>query len=92
MTRIPASVLGCLETDLLVKLGRVAGPAKGIYGAKITGGGSGGTVAFLTHGRQAEQTIQEIAADYQQQTGLTPQIFLGGQSPGAIAFGSEMQI
>lgn len=81
--------LGCPETDTLVELGRTAGPDKGIYGAKITGGGSGGTVAFLTYGDRAAQTISEIAAAYQAQTGLTPQIFTGGQSPGAMAFGSE---
>lgn len=81
--------LGCAEADLLVELGRAAGPSKGIYGAKITGGGSGGTVAFLTYGVRAEQTIHEIAREYQQQTGRTPQIFVGGQSPGAMAFGSE---
>jgi len=81
--------LGSPETDLLVELGRAAGPDKGIYGAKITGGGSGGTVAFLTYGNQAEQTVHEIAEAYQEQTGLTPQIFEGGLSPGAIAFGSE---
>ena len=81
--------LGCPETDLLVEMGRAAGPGKGIYGAKITGGGSGGTVAFLTYGDCAEQAIEEIAEAYRQQTGRTPQIFLGGQSPGAMAFGSE---
>ena len=82
--------LGCPETDLLVELGRAAGPSKGIYGAKITGGGSGGTVAFLTYGERSEQTVHEIAEAYRQQTGLTPQVFLGGQSPGAAAFGSEI--
>ena len=81
--------LGCGETDLLVELGRASGSLKGIYGAKITGGGSGGTVAFLTYGDRAAQTVSEIAAAYQAQTGLTPQIFTGGQSPGAMAFGSE---
>ncbi len=82
--------LGCQETDLLVELGRAAGPNGGIYGAKITGGGSGGTVAFLTYGERAEQTVHEIAEAYRQKTGRTPQIFLGGQSPGAAAFGSEI--
>ena len=81
--------LGCPETDLLVEMGRAAGPSKGIYGAKITGGGSGGTVAFLTGGERSEQTIHEIAAAYQAQTGRTPQVFEGGLSPGATAFGSE---
>ena len=37
--------LGSDGTDRLVTLAREAGAARGIYGAKITGGGSGGTVA-----------------------------------------------
>src|SRR5262249_45566728 len=36
--------LGSDGTDLLVKLAREAGEPHGIFGAKITGGGSGGTV------------------------------------------------
>ena len=39
--------LGSDGTDLLVELVRQAGPAAGLFGAKITGGGSGGTVAIL---------------------------------------------
>lgn len=81
--------LGCEETDLLVEMGRQAGPDQGIYGAKITGGRSGGTVAFLTYGNNADQTIDRIAHVYEQHTGRTPQIFEGGLSPGAMAFGSE---
>jgi len=79
--------LGSPETDLLVALARQAGSSRGIYGAKITGGGSGGTVAFLTDGPDAEQAVREIAAAYQQQTGLVPQIVEAGKSPGALAFG-----
>jgi len=79
--------LGSPETDLLVTLARQAGPHRGIYGAKITGGGSGGTVAFLTQGPDAERSVREIAAWYQQQTGLVPQIVEAGKSPGALAFG-----
>jgi L-arabinokinase len=37
--------LGSEGTDLLVNLVRASGPKNGLYGAKITGGGSGGTVA-----------------------------------------------
>ena len=39
--------LGSEGTDRLVELARGLGPSRGIYGAKITGGGSGGTVAIL---------------------------------------------
>lgn len=79
--------LGSEETDSLVQLGRESGPDKGIYGAKITGGGAGGTVAFLTSGEQAEQTIKDIAVEYERKTGRTPDIFEAGKSPGALAFG-----
>src|SRR4029453_583726 len=39
--------LGWEGTDALVALVQSAGPKSGLYGAKITGGGSGGTVAIL---------------------------------------------
>ena len=39
--------LGSSGTDRLVDMVRAAGPAAGLFGAKITGGGSGGTVAVL---------------------------------------------
>ena len=42
--------LGSGGTDLLVKLVRESGLATGLYGAKITGGGSGGVVAVLARG------------------------------------------
>ena len=55
--------LGSDGTDRLVELARAAGPAAGIYGAKITGGGSGGTVAVLAAaGRRA--VIDAIADRY----------------------------
>ncbi|MFP4027109.1 MAG: galactokinase [Candidatus Brocadiia bacterium] len=77
--------LGCPETDLLVKLLREQGPETGIYGAKITGGGSGGTVAVLAD-VSAEQDIRDVAAQYGAETGMAPNIF-DGTSPGACAFG-----
>lgn len=79
--------LGCKETDLLVRLVRERGPQQGLYGAKITGGGSGGTVVILAD-RIAEPTVREIAADYENRTGSTPDIF-DGTSPGAYAFGAR---
>lgn len=78
--------LGAEGTDLLVSLARRAGAARGIYGAKITGGGSGGTVAIL--GRQeASAAVHAIAQQYAERTGHQPYIF-GGSSHGAAAFGA----
>jgi len=39
--------LGCPETDEMVEAVRAAGPARGFYGARVSGGGSGGTVVVL---------------------------------------------
>jgi L-arabinokinase len=77
--------LGSDGTDLLVKLVRQVGPAAGLYGAKITGGGSGGTVAILGRA-SAGKAIAEIAGRYGQVTGRQPYVF-AGSSPGACRFG-----
>ena len=74
--------LGSEGTDRLVELARGFGPSRGIYGAKITGGGSGGTVAILGR-RDADASIREIASQYARETGLPPYVF-SGSSPGAL--------
>jgi galactokinase len=79
--------LGSPETDLLVELAMGFGPEGGIYGAKITGGGSGGTVAILCDGT-ADTTIEEIRRSYEQRTGIRPYLMVGS-SPGAVAFGTK---
>ena len=77
--------LGSDGTDRLIAMAREAGPAAGIQGAKITGGGSGGTVAVLaTAGGRA--AVDAIARRYQQETGRDAAIFAGSSS-GARAFG-----
>jgi galactokinase len=72
-------------TDLLVRIVREAGPRQGLFGAKITGGGSGGTVAVLGK-RDAGASIREVAEQYARQTGQRPWIF-AGSSQGSAAFG-----
>lgn len=76
--------LGAEATDLLVALVRTASAAQGFFGAKITGGGSGGTVAVL--GRRGSD-IGQIAQAYEARTGHRPQVF-SGSSSGSAAFGS----
>jgi len=72
-------------TDLLVKLVREAGLDEGLYGAKITGGGSGGTVAVLGH-PSAGPAIARLAEKYERETARRPYIF-AGSSDGSAAFG-----
>ena len=72
-------------TDLLVELVRGEGPDAGLFGAKITGGGSGGTVAVLGD-QSSHAAIERVVARYAMETGHQPYIFTGSSS-GSLAFG-----
>jgi L-arabinokinase len=74
--------LGSDGTDELVRLAQAEA---GVYGAKITGGGSGGTVAVLAH-RSAKPAIDRIVELYSQRTQHQPTI-ISGSSDGAGRFG-----
>ena len=80
--------LGSDGTDEIVRLARDAlGPARGVYGAKITGGGSGGTVCVLGRSDDGtgEKAVEEICELYEKTTGRKPYVFRGS-SPGAVSF------
>ncbi len=71
-------------TNRIVRSVRENG-AKGLLGAKITGGGSGGTVAVLGR-RGNDSLISEIADQYATETEFKPFIFKGS-STGSFSFG-----
>ncbi|HZT58856.1 MAG TPA: hypothetical protein VFA21_09550 [Pyrinomonadaceae bacterium] len=77
--------LGSAGTDEIVRLVREAGPARGLFGAKITGGGSGGTVAVLGRSDAGDE-VAKVADKYATSAGVPP-LVLGGSSPGACRFG-----
>ncbi|KAK2983390.1 hypothetical protein RJ640_016014 [Escallonia rubra] len=86
--------LGSDGTDRLVQLvqemqhSKLSKPGDGtLYGAKITGGGSGGTVCVIGRNclRSTEQILQ-IQQRYRAATGYLPFVF-EGSSPGAGKFG-----
>jgi galactokinase len=77
--------LGSDGTDRLVDLVARQGAARGLFGAKITGGGSGGTVAILgTSG--AEAVVRDVAARYAAETGREAAVFTES-GPGAAETG-----
>jgi L-arabinokinase len=77
--------LGSDATDRLVALVREAGPSLGLYGAKITGGGSGGTVAVLA-ARDKQSNVGLLAESYGRASGYGSAVY-AGSSDGARAFG-----
>lgn len=52
--------LGCPETDEMVEGVRTLGPSRGFYGARVSGGGSGGTVVVLLR-RDAVLALRKLA-------------------------------
>jgi galactokinase len=77
--------LGSDGTDRLVELVRATGSERGLFGAKITGGGSGGTVAVFGT-EDAEPLVREIAARYEAESGRAAQLFMRS-GPGADELG-----
>jgi galactokinase len=77
--------LGNEATDLLVDLVRQQGAAEGLFGAKVTGGGAGGTVAIL--GRcDARKAFDKVVHAYAGARHIDPYMF-DGSSMGADRFG-----
>ncbi len=56
--------LGNEYTSHLVEMVREAGTTSGVYGARITGGGSGGAVSILCEGSKGVQTARQIWKNY----------------------------
>lgn len=80
--------LGAKETDYLIDLVRdELGDGK-LYGAKITGGGAGGTVAILG-ARSAEASFDRVVNRYAEKYGFVPYVF-EGSSQGADSFGIQV--
>jgi galactokinase len=75
--------LGSAGTDRLVQLVQEAGVAAGLYGAKITGGGSGGTVAVLARA-DARAAVNHVAARYHLEVGHHVEVFNGPGSGAAV--------
>lgn len=76
------------DVDFLVDAVRKRGAKSGLYGAKITGGGTGGTVAVFGRTDALKTHIPQIAVEFSRRVGGMPDIF-EGTSPGAIEFGAK---
>ena len=68
------------ELDLMVEL---ASRIEGVYGARMTGGGFGGSTINLVDSEHDEHFRRVIAEAYEQDTRLEPQIYICEASKGA---------
>jgi galactokinase len=72
--------VSCRELDLMVDL---AYQLKGVYGARMTGGGFGGATINLVDAQHAGEFKEKIAKAYRHETGLMPQIYICNPAEGA---------
>ena len=72
--------VSCRELDLMVDL---AFQQKGVFGARMTGGGFGGATINLVDARYAGEFKEKIAKAYQREMGLVPQIYICKPAEGA---------
>lgn len=72
--------VSCPELDVMAA---VAQSLPGCYGARLTGAGFGGCTVNLVAREQAEAFAQALAAGYEAQTGLHPEIYICKASAGA---------
>jgi galactokinase len=79
--------LGNENTDEIVEMVRSAGPGSHVYGARITGGGSGGTVCLLCYGKEGKATAKEIFKQYRSKYKIKS-FFFSGSTDGALVLNS----
>ena len=80
--------LGSAETAWIVREIRKLGVGAGFYGAKITGGGAGGTVAVAGNDRMFDH-LDGLLERYGESTGVEARL-LAGTSCGAMEFGHRI--
>ncbi len=75
--------VSCKELDIMVEIARKIGRQGGVIGARMTGGGFGGSTVTLCESRKAADIAATLASEYEKATGIEPQIFASRPSMGA---------
>lgn len=72
--------VSCPELDLLVEL---AGNLPGLIGARMTGGGFGGSTVNLVENNEVEKFSREMKKGFIKETGIEPEIIISESADGA---------
>jgi galactokinase len=75
--------VSCQELDLLVDLVRQLGPAQGVFGGRMTGGGFGGCTVNLVASDAVPDVIRFVDEQYRKATGIEPALFVTRPARGA---------
>jgi galactokinase len=75
--------VSCSELDILVETARALGEASGVYGARMTGGGFGGSTVTLVKSEHVEAVGRALGRAYGLRTGRTMDAFVSRPARGA---------
>ena len=75
--------VSCAELDAVVEIAQAIGPAGGIMGCRMTGGGFGGCTVALVRAQALPAISATIAAEYEKRTGIKPSLFVSRPAAGA---------
>ena len=81
--------VSCEELDLLTD---IAGSISGVIGSRMTGAGFGGCTVSIVHRDALEMFQNRVTAEYHEQTGIEPEIYLCNVSDGAQVFWNKEAI
>jgi galactokinase len=76
--------VSCPELDVAVDIAHQIGPAGGVIGSRMTGGGFGGCTVSLVNTAAKDDVMSKIRKDYQQRTGIEPTLFVSRPAAGAM--------
>lgn len=75
--------VSCEELDIMVEIAQSIGNEGGVIGARMTGGGFGGSTVTLCESAKADRIVTAMTLQYKDRTGIAPEIFTSRPSEGA---------
>jgi galactokinase len=81
--------VSCPELDAIVEIAQTLGPAGGVFGCRMTGGGFGGCTVALVQADQIAVISNRIATEYERRTRIKPSLFVSRPAAGATMISAQ---
>jgi galactokinase len=76
---------------LLVDIARELGESGGVFGARLTGGGFGGSTVTLVRTEHVDAVAETLTREYRRRTGRTAALFVSPPARGARLVAPPME-
>jgi len=81
--------VSCAELDAVVEIAQTLGPAGGVFGCRMTGGGFGGCTVALVQADKVAAISARVAEEYERRTRIKPSLFVSRPAEGATVIKAE---